>query len=389
MNADIERLPNGRRHLHLRIGPFAIDVVEIPARCLEAHDWALIQLARRSYLAMWGTEMLSEDRFDGRGNSAYDTHHYLAWVKEEGDPGKLVTMRKVKLAPSRLTVEQIEQPLAMLPPDIRFWAVHSDDGSRLPLWEILKSYVRRVAPDEARPELRIASLSRTGTFPYRERDRSYRRRERTAIAFAAIQLLAVGDGADLLYVSHLCPELQERVLRVGDVDGRSVAPAHFNSEEILGLPGGSVRMDNRLPVVREHKANLPGYLLDNDSARDVILRLLESGRISAADLRPTVALLVEAELALGRERRELVDLLCAASTSDHNRLAEALTRPVMFKYMVPRILSDEPLEGMSGPEFRDALIDGTDDGPFSSTRSPRDWLHSAQAVLEAAAAKYG
>ena len=389
MDVEIEQLVNGRRRLYLEIGSLTVEAVEIAAHCLDERDWAVVQLARRSYSAMWGTDLLAEDVFDGRGRSVYDTWHYVAWVKEDGEAGKLVTMRKVVLSPSRLTCEQIDQPLALLPPDIRFWGVHTDDGARSPLWEILKSYSRRLAPGEAHPEFRIASLSRTGTFPYRERERVRRRRDRTAIAFAAIQLLAACESTDLLYVSHLCSEFQERVLAIEDVDGRSMAPAHFKTDEILGLPMGCTRMDNRLPVVREHKAILPGYLLDNDSARALLAQLLHEGRLSIADLQPTIANVVEQEVALGGERAPLVDLVCAATSRDYDCVAEALTRPLFFKYMVPRIMSNEPLAHMSGAEFRDALIDGTADGPFSSTRSPRDWLESACRVLEAAKAKYG
>src|SRR5215471_9977858 len=102
MDVDIKELPDGRRHLHFRIGSTAVSAVDIPARCLSARDWAVLQLARRSYAAMWGAHVHAEDAFDSRGRSIYDTRHYAAWVKEDGEAGKVVTMRKVRVDPARL-----------------------------------------------------------------------------------------------------------------------------------------------------------------------------------------------------------------------------------------------------------------------------------------------
>ena len=389
MEAHIEQLADGRRGLRLALGSITVHTVEIPGRCLRPREWAVIQLARRSYAAMWGTSFLAEDRFDGRRPSMYDTKHYIAWVNDAACGRKMLTMRKVSINSARLAERLLRRINRFLPPDIRFWVVAGDSEARCNLWDVLTAHARRMAPDDPQAEFRIATLSRTGTFPYGERNKTRRMREQAAIAFSSIQLLASDLDADLLYVSFLCPEFQDKVLGIVDLNGGYVAPANTRTDEILGVAPGSTRMDNRLPAVREYKAKLPGYLIDNGSAAVLIARMLESGSITVADLQPTIAHLVEQEMTGGRDGDRLVDLLCAAAAGDHAHVAEFLTQPCMFKYMVPRIVSDAPLARMSGAEFRDCLIDQTSDGPFSSTRTPQDWLASAQRVLSAAREKYG
>src|SRR5262249_2733388 len=150
------------------------------------------------------------DPFDG-AEPPYRAWHYCADVTGDGEPGKLVVMRKVTLAPSELTAEQRADPGELLPLDIRFWTVRTDVGSA-PLWDALRNHSRRLAPGEEHPELRIASMGRVAAFPYGEQQRTARERERTAIAFAAIQLLATHGDPSLLYVWSLCPELRDRVV---------------------------------------------------------------------------------------------------------------------------------------------------------------------------------
>lgn len=384
-------LPGGRRELRTCVGPLGVVVTEVPGRSLTEREWDHILLARRSYTTMWGggrEDLVVEDPLDGRDSSPYDTRHYLAWVSDGGDPYKLVTMRTVRLLPSKLTDEQRADPLALLPVDIQLWRVRGDGGRGVPLWEALRAHTRRLAPRDELAEFRIASMERIATSPYGEPKRTTRERERTAIAFAAIQLLATYADPNLLHVWTLCAELRDRVLGVVDVNGEYVPPAFTRTEDTLGLPRGSVGLDVTLPVVQEHKATFPGYFVDNDDAARLITGLLDERRVTVADLSPTIAHLVEQETLLGRDTRQFELLASATGGPDHHRLAEILTRPHLFKYLVPLIASDRPLTRISTAELRRRLVWETMDGPFSSTMMPWQSAASARAILEVAEEKY-
>jgi hypothetical protein len=385
-------LPGGRRSLRIRVGPLTVAVTEIPGLSLTAHEWGDITLARRSYTAMWGGArsnlLLDEDPLDGRDGELYDTRHYLAWIRDGDEPAKLVTMRRVALDPSRLTGGQRADPLALLPADVQLWKVQQGDGRCLPLWNALRVYARRLAPDDELAEFRIAAIGRTGTFPYAERERAPRMRERTAIAFAAIQLLAAHGDSSLLWVCMLCPEFRDRVLGVVGVDGVYVAPAFTRTEEVLGLLPGSVRLDNDLPVVREHKTAFPGYFVDNDDAARVLAEMLDDGRLSLADLRSAIAEAIGWEVLARRSGRELKALMATATVPDGHRVARTLTRPDLFKFLVPLLVGERPLPGMSAAELRAHLLFETGDGPFSSTLVPAGWAANAEAILRAAEEKY-
>jgi hypothetical protein len=375
-------LPGRRRELRMQIGPFSVAVTEIPGRSLTGHEWHDIELARRSYTAMWGetgSGILDNDPLDGRNSAIYDTRHYLAWVRDGDGPCKLVTMRKVTLDPSRLTRRQRADPLEVLPVDVRFWRVHRADGGCVPLWHFLRARARRMAPNDELAEFRVATIARTGTFPFGERQRTARERERTGIAFAAIQLLAAHGDPSLLYVASLCPEFRDRVLGVVNADGEYVPPAFTTTEQVLGLPPGSVRMDNGLPLVRDHKAAFPGYFIHNDDAARLIAALLDQGRVTMADLAAPITQLVERESATGRNWRQLEELLALVAARDHRALAAVLTRPHLFKYLTPLIAPGGPLAH---------LVSEVRDGPFSATLIPSRWVTSAWSILEAAEAKY-
>jgi hypothetical protein len=221
-------------------------------------------------------------------------------------------------------------------------------------------------------------MGRTATFPYGEHHRTPRQRERTAVAFAAIQLLATCDDPNLFHVWSLCSEFRDRVLGVADAEGRPVAPDFTRTEAMLGLPPGSVRMDNSLPVVQEHKLAFPGYFIDNDDAARLLAFLLDGGQIAVSDLADGIRRVTD-------EEPDLEPVLAAA---DHRTLAEVLTRPRRFKHLAPRIASDQPFARMSAAEFRACLLHGTGDGPFSATVLPQAWAASARAVLVAAEEKY-
>jgi hypothetical protein len=383
-----EDLPGGRRELRMLVGPFAVTVAEIPGRSLNAKEWHDIELARRSYSAMWGAEILAHDVFDGRDGSPYDTHHYIAWVRDGAEPCKLLTMRRVTLRPSELTARERSNPLPLLPVDLTFWGVRTPEGC-VPLWEVLRDHARRLAPQDALAEFRIASIGRTGTFPYRESEQTPRKRERTGIAFAAIQLLMTHADPVLLYVCSLCPEFQTRVLGVFDLHGVYVAPAFTRTEEVLGLPTGAVHLQNSLEVVREHRLNLPGYWIDHNDAAGLIAEMLDEGRLIVEDFGATILRLVHAEARAGRDMPLLEELGELVVAPDHKRLAEILTRPLLFKHMIPLLIGDRRPALASIEELRTRLVVETRARPFSATMLPRAWASSAWAIVEAAGVKHG
>jgi hypothetical protein len=381
-------LPGGRRELRIRTGSFTVVVAEIPGRSLNGDEWREIQRARDAYATMWGDHdpgVFIDDPLDGRGDSPHRAWHYRAYVTGDGGPAKLVVMRKVVLVPSELSEEQRSDPDDLLPVDIRFWCVQTDVGP-VPLWDALRNHARRLAPLEPHPEFRIASISRAAS-PLGER-RSPGDRERTAIGFAAIQILAAQGDPSLLYVCSLCPELRDRVTGLRSAGGTWVSPDFTRTEDVLGLPPNSVSLDNRLPVVQEHKTAFPGYFVHNEDAAQVIADLLDEGRITVEDLRwPTMRLLAR-ESAHGADTRVIDELAGLVVEPDHRRLADVLTRPRLFQYLVPLIAGDRRLSRMSVADFRSRLLYETRDGPYSSTLVPAAWAASAWAVLEAADREY-
>ena len=379
-------LPGGRRELRIGVGPFAVAVTEVPGRSLAEREWRDILLARRSYAAMWGgacTDVIADDPLDGRDCAFYEAKHYLAWVRDETG-AKLVTMRKARVVPSELSAEQRADPSGLLPFDIRFWR-----AGEVPLWEPLRAYARSLAPHEPLAEFRIAAMGRMAAWPHGEPKRTSRERERTAVAFAAIQLLAAHADSNLLWVWTLCPELRDRVTGVHDLDGVYVAPDFKRTETVLGLPPGSVRLDNGLPEVQEHRVAFPGYFLDNEDAAQVLAGLLDEGRLTVGDLVFAVVRLVHAEAALGTDDRQLEELVGLVALPDHQRLAAALTSPRHFKHLIPLLAGAQPLSRMANREFRDRILAETRDGPFSATVIPTEWAASIRAILEAAQEKYG
>ncbi len=384
-------LPGGRRELRLRVGSFSVVVEEIPGRSLTPLEWWDIVRARGSYRAMWGgdgSDMLMNDPLDGRdASSCYRAWHYRACVRDGEGPWKLVVMRKTALDPSALTAEQRADPGELLPADVRWWTVRAG-GECFPLWEALRAGARRLAPRDEHAALRIASMGRVATYPYGERKRTEREREKTAIAFAAIQLLATHGDSSLLHMWLLCPELRDRVVGVRDVEDEYVTPDFTRTEDVLGLPAGAIRLDNSLSEVREHKASFPGYFIDNDDAARCLAAMMDEGRITVADLGTTICRLVAGESPPGGDGRLLDELVALVGGPDHGRLAEILTTPRLFKYLIPVLSGAQRLSRMSAAEFRDRLVCETRDGPFSAAVMPARWAASAWAVLEAAEAKY-
>ena len=280
----------------------------------------------------------------------------------------------MRLVASRLSEDELAAPYPYLPVDVLFWRVSTAAGS-LPLWEPLRDLAG----------FRWAAIGRTGTSPFGEPERSEVERERTGVAFAAIQLLAAHGDDSLVWIDSLCAEFRDRVLGVRDRDGQYVSPAFTPAEETLGLPPGSVSLDDDLPVVRRHKMLFPGYFVDNADAARVLAALLDGGRLTVADLRPSIGRLLEAESGIGGAGRQLEELV---ALGDHRRLAELRTRPRLFKYLTPLLAGAEHPARMPAAELRQRLLFETGDGPFSSAVRPAAWSESALQVLLAVDGKY-
>jgi hypothetical protein len=380
-------LPGGRRALRIEAGAFEVVVMEVPGPSLTEAEWRSIRLARGSYAAMWGSaarHVLEDDPLDGRDGGPYESWHYLAWVRAGSGPAKLVVLRKVRLAPDPASAHE-QTPLGdLMPWDVRSWRVQGDGGDVTTLWEELRAWMRRLVPAEACPELRVASIGRLGTSPIGRRPETAGQRDRTACAFAAIQLLATDGDPSLAYVITLCRELQDKVLAVRDVVGRSVQPAFTRTEEVLGLPAGSVVLDLRQVDVQAHKLAVPGYFVDHLDATELVGGLLDEGRLTLADLRPAIAAVIGGASSLGGAEALAGRLVMAvAAPPDHHAIAEILTHPRVFKYLVPLLAGAEPLERMSTADLRTRLIWETGNRPFSSTVLLPGWRASALRVLRA------
>lgn len=352
------------------VGPYSVAVTEVPGVSLTAEEWRNIALARLSYATLWGgppdfSEM-PVDPLDGHGPASlvYDARHYLARVRDAGlGSVKLVTARVVALRPG-VRAEWPHDPRSLQPYDLRFWQVRTD-GRLEPLWRQLESVAQRLAPGDDLARFRIACVGRLAAFPAGQRDRVSRLRERTAVAWAAIQVLAATDDPSLLYVLTIRPELASRVLTIGGL-GMAFTP----TEETLGLPPGSVTLDE--VAVRHHRLGWPGYWVHSGDAADALAELLEQGLVTIADLGPAMARLT---------KREPDDL---GTALDRRNLAALLTRPRLFKCLIPLLRGDEPLSLLSCSELQARLLFETRSAPYSCTVPPGRWAASARALLEAA-----
>src|SRR2546430_8026168 len=163
---------------------------------------------------------------------------------------------------------------------------------------------------------------------------------------------------------------------VHDLDGNAVRAPFVGTDEVLGLPAGAVVLDRGLPVAEDAMLAAPGYFFDNGSAAQVLATLLDERRLTMADLRPTIARLVEWEAGASQPGEWLDQLLTVVAKPDHRRLAGLLTQPRSMKYLVPLL--------MQSTELRARLLRDAADGPFSACVLPPGWSSAASAMLEAA-----
>lgn len=385
-------LPGGRRELRCRVGPFAVTVTEVPGHALSDREWESIQLARRSYAAMWGGGRVvadwADDPFDGREASTsalWDVRHYMAWIGdvETGDPPRLVTSRKVAPSLEGQAGASVDAGRLL---DVRFWRVGSPAGY-MSLWEPLRAFLHRLAPADELAERRVAAMGRVAAFPF-GMPQTPRQRERTAIAWAAIQVLAADHDGSLLHLRTVRPDFQDRVLAVRGVDGSLVRPAFARTEELLGLPDGSIGLDSDMPVVRAYKLSMPGYFVDERDAARLLLDLLDEGELTKDDLLPAIGRVIEEGSAIGLDGRQLEELLALNAVVPHDRLAALLARPRAMKHLIPLLTGREPLSRMPLTEFRRRFLHETGHAPISASGPPAAWSAGARTLLDAVEARW-
>lgn len=415
-----------RRSLRMSVGPMDVEVWGIPASQMGEEDWGLFKQARGSYNSMWGgnslLDRIEEDPFDGIGvtNVQFKTDHYYAVIGDSLEPPKTLTLRKVSFVAARkVDTETSDFNKLILPDDVTFWQVKDvDTGQAIPFWSILRSYSNiggTVISNSAASRLRLASLSRTGTYPYNIEEREEMQRERSGIAFAAMEILATDHDRNEFFVSQLCPEFRERVLSLRMVDGNLIMPAFYRSEDILNLPKNlKFELNNGNRDVYEHKTHFPGYWLDSALAKKVLLNLLEQGKLNPADFKTALDNVLVSCVGAREQTRLFKDLIKVGlmdtkipptlpyvrSIFDRFTQPDNAGQPIdclmtflshsrYFKYLEPVILKDGFInDRLTGEELRWLLVHQAGDGPYSSTTTPQLLRQAAFDLLKAAKEKY-
>ncbi|GAC1348728.1 MAG: hypothetical protein NVSMB27_17700 [Ktedonobacteraceae bacterium] len=390
----------GRRELKLSVGSMQVQVLEIRSDELTGEEWQTIQRARDSYASMWSAENgsigeVEEDLFDGRGlqRVPYTVWHYLATVTSAGEEDKIITMRKVYY-PLRSYGEKEEMdPEEVLnwveehlPYDISFWEMvnHRTNAIRS-LWEELRARQSQRVFD-------FCAISRSGIIPYSVATRDEKTREKSGIAFAAIQLLAATADTGEFMFAQQCEEFPKKALRLVDRQGQDVVLDFSPAAQTLGLTAEwTLRLNRAHPHVIHLLANFPGYWVENALAAATVTRLVQEGRIPKEHIqraweRLRLDALMQEEV-MSKLRKDVQNDLDIRSASDlpgaieneAERIIALLMRPRYCKYLVP-VEEDSALYH--------ALVYESGDGPYPAALRPEAWEKSAHHLLRKAQEKY-
>lgn len=385
-------LSGGRRLTSADVGRLGtVTVLEAPATELTEAEWDLIRLARRSYLHMWGAagsaSAPGRDVFDGRDEDArqYRTVHYIATIRTPGAVDKVLTQRRVALAPGR------RGPEARLPDDLALWrVVDLRSGESNSLAEAL----RRHLEDELEPGLppgrwrtRLATFGRSGTHPFDPAPkRDVHERNRTAVSNALIQVAATRDGAFTRYMGEICAEFRTTAFALHRPGNDPLELDLAPSAEELGLAPESyaIRLDRGSPVVVERMLSVPGYWLDNSGLARCLARAVREGLIRPRDLaRPCAEALASPEAV--RIDPGNCSALQQVATTDRPALqtveqaVEYLSRARYAKHLVALL---------HVPAVAARVLDEVGDGPYSTCMEPKRYRDSALAILDAARQVY-
>lgn len=396
------QLSKNRRELQLEIGIFKIHVLESSSKELTVEEWNTISQARKSYFAMWGggdlRDEVKEDPFDGRVGDLYDTKHYIATVTNQKDKtSKVIVARKVSANIKCWTEEQLKNPYPWIAEDFSFWEINDlRIGKNIPLWDLLRNHLKKASPQAKYPEFDIPAISRVATLPFSEINKTPQQRDRTPIAFAAIQLLATDSDASPFHTLQIRQEFQDKVMVLSNISGRQIKFNFAKTEDVLALPKESMHLRRKSPHIRKLKINFPGYFLNSTSACELIRSLFEDGTIAAEDFISTIKNIYDEADRRGKGSK-LCTILDQSSINlsgkfsnniNYQLLAETLTAPTTFKHITNRLHSDLPFANISCNDFKEKLINEVKDGPFSVLIRPSDIRHQAELLLLAAQRKY-
>jgi len=305
----------------IQVGPARITVVTArrPGQAWNTQARHDIQRARLSYQTAWGPVPVW-DQLD----ELETTLNYIANVEYRDTNGQIVS----EALSNRLVTVGGE--------DVAFYHV-----AGTPLREVFHDVLhkRRGAQGGG-----VGVDSRLGAIrPPKAAANAY-----TLDAWAALKLQMAADALELgiEYIAvQLRPELSEHVFSRDGV--RFDFPP---AEEVLGLPGGSIRLDRTLPLVVDHILRYPGYFLDASGLSRVMDDSIQGGLLSREEFEAATGLVGPGELRNPRNGRHLVGLL-----SRHDARAALLRE---------RIVRDVP------------------DGTYCSVARTDDYASRARRVLE-------
>ena len=401
LGGSIEYRSPGRREVKLSIGSMHVQVVEIRSDELTGEEWRTIQTARDSYASMWSQANgsigeVQEDPLDGRDlqEAPYTVWHYIATVTSAGEQDKIITMRKVYYPLQRYCERDEMDPEEVLnwieeylPDEISFWEIADHQTNTVhSLWEELRAM-------ESRRLFDFSAISRAAIIPYVVAERDERTREKSGIAFAAIQLLAaIGSTGEFMF-AQLCEELPKKALRIVDKQGQDVVLDFSPVTQTFGLTAQqTLRLNRGHPPVIQHLASFPGYWVDNTLAASTVTRLVKEGKVPKDQIQTAWNRLRLHAITKDEVMRKLLkDIQNGSgmlSVSDlpidienvEEHIITLLTKPRYFKYMLP-------LEANSA--LYHGLVYESGDGPYPAALLPAAWEKSAQHLLRKAQEKYG
>ena len=390
-------MEGGRRKFELKVGLLGhAEVLDIPAISMSKMEWKTINLARNSYARMWGggttIGKIKEDPFEGflPYNSQYLTTHQIAIFRSFDGREKIATNRKVALNP--------ESPVP--PPlfdDIVFWnVVNLKTQERIPLSEILSKYVQKKASSQTKaPEIRLAAISRTGTYPYSPREKSVHEHDMLTIAWTMMQIATTYENDNTFFSCQLGETFQDEVLTITDTDGKFNKLDFTKTEDVLGLDKEwQIKLDRDNPYIQSHLLEFPGYWLDGNSLNEFLNGLFEQDKLASADfISPSSAILSsdESGLVKGQELMMLERVLSGNNLDQFDllNLTRLFTKPRYCKYLIPLFNKEGYINSnLHGNELRAGILTEVAERPFSSTLIPSQWRESALNMLRVAENKY-
>lgn len=321
-------IARGEEWLSVRFGStnITVETAKKPGQPWKQKAKEDIETARAAYRVVWG-DVPAWDAYDRKES----TYNYIAYVEYPDPNGWGVVSEALS---NRMVTET--------PEDIMFYRCNG-----IPLKEVLEENLYR---SKGLPTKPIAAQSRIGSI----RAPNAKSNLATVEAFAAIKLQMVED-ARRYGIDHITSQLRpDMEVNIFTVDGETTYK-HPPTEDILGLPRGTIHLDRDNPVVVYHILRYPGYFLDTNGVYLVVKQLIDEGKLSIEGFREQTGL------------ENLSDLLRARN----------------IKALVPLIHADNRL----GIILQDRLLSDVGDGIYSSMSHVDEVEQMALAVLEKAVAK--